>query len=292
MWGVSWAWQGRTGIVLSAIYVGEVWHRRNLPRPHELSYRVAMPFVCLDELDAVLRMHPAWSARAGAPMQWRAQDYLAGPAGSGAGGSGAGGSGAAALANRARERVGELCGHRPDGPVAVLANWRSFGWSFNPLSLYYCFDAGDSGAPAAVLGEVTNTPWGERQTYLFGQRGVSERTMGKEMHVSPFCGMDQEYRVVASEPGASLRVQVDVREAGATVIETDLRLARCELSRASMTSMLWRHPAMAQRVSLGIYRNAATLWAKGVPYHRHAPPQAVSGCPMASIVGPKDKVSA
>ncbi len=279
----------------SAIYEGEVWHRRNTPRSHELRYRVAMPYVFLDELDEVLAIHPLWSARPGAPMRWRADDYLAdlllaGAAGGAGGAGGASAAGAASgagsaesLAERVRDRVGELCGQRPDGAVAVLANWRSFGWSFNPLSLYYCFD---SDGMAAVLGEVTNTPWGERQTYLFGRRGTPVCAMDKEMHVSPFCGMDQRYRVTAPEPGSSLRAQVDVTEAGALVIETDLRLERRELSRASMTSMLLRHPAMAQRVSMGIYRNAASLWAKGVPYHRHPPAKPSPRCPVRAASGP------
>ncbi|MGH9075056.1 MAG: DUF1365 family protein, partial [Acidimicrobiales bacterium] len=83
------------------------------------------------------------------------------------------------------------------------------------------------------------------------------------------CGMDQAYRVVAEPPGAALRVTVDVEEGGAPVILTELSLRRRELSRASMSSMLARHPAMALRVSAGIYRQAAALWAKGVPYHPH-----------------------
>ncbi len=258
----------------SAIYVGEVWHRRNLPRSHELRYRVAMPYISMDEVDEVLGMHPLWSERAGAPMRWRAQDYLPSPGLPSPGSAGA-------LAERARDRVGELCGRRPAGAVALLANWRTLGWSFNPLSLYYCFDPG--GDLAAVLGEVTNTPWGERQTYLFGLSGTLERKMDKGMHVSPFCGMDQSYRVVAPEPGSSLRVRVDVVEAGQLVIETKLALERRELSRASMTAMLLRHPAMAQRVSAGIYSNAASLWAKGVPYHRHPPKSKSSGCPMGAV---------
>lgn len=246
----------------SAIYEGEVWHRRLAPRSHEFRYKVAMPYIDLSEMEQVLRMHPFWSARRGGPMQWREQDYLPGPG---------------ALDKRVRERVVELGRRRPDGPVVVLANWRTFGWAFNPLSLYYCF--GGDGRLEAVLGEVTNTPWGERQSYLFGERGRAECMVDKEMHVSPFCGMDQTYRVCVNAPSSDLGVRVDVEEAGSPVILAELALKRRELSRASMSTMLARHPAMAFRVSLGIYRQAASLLLKGVPYHPHPV------CPMAGEVG-------
>lgn len=98
--------------------------------------------------------------------------------------------------------------------------------------------------------------------------------MDKVMHVSPFCGMAQQYQVVAGPPGPTLTVRVDAHEAGTTVIETELRLRRREMTPASMSSMLLRHPLMAQRVSAGIYRQALWLWAKGVPYHPHP------GCPV------------
>ena len=34
----------------SRLYEGQVRHRRLLPREHEFSYRVFMPYLCLDEL--------------------------------------------------------------------------------------------------------------------------------------------------------------------------------------------------------------------------------------------------
>src|SRR6185312_640447 len=45
------------------------------------------------------------------------------------------------------------------GQVLMLANARSFGYAFNPLSVFWCYDRG--GALVAVVAEVHNT-YGER----------------------------------------------------------------------------------------------------------------------------------
>ena len=55
---------------------------------------------------------------------------------------------------------------------------RIAGLIFNPVSFYYAFEP-DGETLAGVLAEVTNTPWGERHTYLAGD------DLRKELHVSP-----------------------------------------------------------------------------------------------------------
>ena len=47
-------------------------------------------------------------------------------------------------------------------PFRLLTHPRYFGYGFNPISLYYCYERGRRGAWTAVVGEVTNTPWSER----------------------------------------------------------------------------------------------------------------------------------
>ena len=51
----------------------------------------------------------------------------------------------------------ERTGMPPDGPVAVLTQLRTWGWLFNPITIYYCFDR-DGHSVAQTVVEVTNTP--------------------------------------------------------------------------------------------------------------------------------------
>ena len=113
------------------------------------------------------------------------------------------------LAEAARDLVRERTGSAPTGPVRLLAGLRFAGHAFNPISLLYLHGA--DGGVEAVIAEVTNTPWGERHAYVLeGGQG----TVAKRMHVSPFMGMEQSYRVVASEPGSRLALRITNLEDG------------------------------------------------------------------------------
>ena len=74
---------------------------------------------------------------------------------------------------------------------------KRFGKAFNPVSFYYCFDPRPSSLDA-VVAEVTSTPWGERHPYVLHRADESPVLTGefaKRLHVSPFMGMGQTYRV-------------------------------------------------------------------------------------------------
>ena len=65
-----------------------------------------------------------------------------------------------------------------DGPVLLLTDPAAAGYHQNPISVYYCYDA--AGALATCIAEVTNTPWGERVTFLFDP---NKDVVPKSLHV-------------------------------------------------------------------------------------------------------------
>jgi uncharacterized protein len=73
------------------------------------------------------------------------------------------------LIDAVRQQVGIALGRTPQGAIRVLTQPRSWGLSFNPVSFFYCFEA--DGTLAAVLCEVTNTPWRERYHYVLPAQG-------------------------------------------------------------------------------------------------------------------------
>lgn len=251
--------------VHSALYEGSVTHRRFGPVEHSFTSRLVLCYLDLDELPAVLALHPLWSDRPGRPAQFRRSDYLGSPA--------------VPLADAVRQTAG--C----DGPVRMLAHLRTWGWCFNPLSLYFCFDP-DGRRVERVVASVTNTPWNERHDYVLeaGPDGRVDAEVTKAMHVSPFFPMDQTYRFRVGVPRERLGVLVENAEEGRVVLGAGLRLRRRPLDRRAMGSLLVRNPLTTWRVSAGIYWQAARLAAKGVPVHRHpvAPEDPVAGgCPVA-----------
>lgn len=245
----------RRAPVHSALYEGRVTHVRRREVDHRFSTKLAMCYLDLDELDAVVAQHPLWSTGRWRPVRVRRADY--------------GGDPDVPLADALR-RVVAAGGGPPVGPVRLLAHPRTWGWCFNPLALAFCFDpAGEE--VVAVVATVTNTPWGERHDYVLsaGAGGSVDVEVPKALHVSPFLPMEQRYRFRISPPDDVLHAAVDVDEGGRTVLRADLSLRRRPLDRQAMTDLLVRHPAMTWRVSTGIYREAARLAAKGAVFHRH-----------------------
>lgn len=237
----------------SAIYEGVVVHSRYEPVRHRFAYRMALPLLGLDEIDDVCALHPLWSVERRNVVSFRRGDFLGGDTGR-------------PLGEPVRDAVQNQLGWRPTGPIALLAHVRTWGWLFNPIALYYCFDATGTTVEALVA-EVTNTPWHQHHAYVVGAPG--RHRFGKELHVSPFFGMDHEYLLRYDAPGERLVVSFGNDRDGRRVFDASLRLERREMSRRELTRVIAAYPLMTMRVSGGIYRQALALKQAGVPFVQH-----------------------
>lgn len=108
-----------------------------------------LAYIDLDELPRLLDGRLV-AARRGV-VRFRREDYL--------------GDRRIPLDQAVRDTVQARTGRRPGGPIRVLTHLRTFGHCFNPVSFYYCFEPA-GGQVEALVAEVTNTPWGERQAYV------------------------------------------------------------------------------------------------------------------------------
>ncbi len=244
----------------SAIYEGTVRHRRFEPIEHEFRYRFFLMYLDLGELPAVLDPYPLWSARRPAPARFRREDFMGDPG--------------RPLDECVRDAVEGETGSRPAGPVRLLAGLRYLGHCFNPVSFYYCFDSTGKQVEA-VVADVQNIPWGERQAYVLarGRREgpVLSGELDKALHVSPLMGMDQTYAFRAGEPGERLSIQIESRPraGGGKSFDATLALRRRELSRARLAGLLARYPAMSLQVVAKIYAQSLRLKLKGARYFPH-----------------------
>jgi len=172
----------------------------------------------------------------------------------------------------------------------MLSQIRRWGWLFNPITFFFVWDRQHDAAPTeqrpvgAIL-EVTNTPWKERTRYplvLDASGDCLTTEFDKAMHVSPFLGMDYRYHLKLQDRDDSVAVDIDVvDQSGHATLRTKLRLQRRQATRQLLWDSLRSEPFPTHRVSAGIHRQAARLWAKGVPAIAH--PRKNSAAPVASV---------
>ena len=93
----------------------------------------------------------------------------------------------------------------------MLTHLRTWGWLFNPITVYWCFEP-DGVTPDVVVLEVTNTPWKERDWYVVPAEQVVGRgaVFPKTLHVSPFLDQALDYRFSFDAPGLGGRGGAEV----------------------------------------------------------------------------------
>jgi uncharacterized protein len=141
------------------------------------------------------------------------------------------------------------------GRVLMAANARAFGYCFNPISVFWCFDHGRS--LAGVIVEVHNT-YGDRHAYLVHPDERGRARVDKELYVSPFHGTDGWYDLSVPVPVDDLLVAVSLHsEDGATFSVT-------QTGRRTTTTVLRAAP-QAIRGAVQIRRQGIWLWVRRLP---------------------------
>lgn len=268
----------------SAIYTGEIQHRRFLPTEHDFKYRVFMMYLDLDELPSLFngkwfKKPWAWSFATKNLAYFKRSDYFGNPD--------------VPLKNCILEKVLHATGQEPQGKVCVLTNMRYFGYCFNPVSFYYCY-AADNTTLQAIVTHITNTPWGEDFAYVHDctQQQISvansevdnvhtsapvcvyEFGLSKSFHVSPFMPMDIQYKWRFSSPNQSLNVYMknlhtNTANQQAKMFDATLTLQKQVLSTCALNRLLFTYPFMTLKVVFAIYWQALRLAIKRVPFYAH-----------------------
>jgi DUF1365 family protein len=227
----------------ASLYEGTVMHTRppGMRGRYLFRYRV---YLWLIDIEAPPRL-----PRLLAPLgKVRSRDHLGDPARS------------------IRENIdGFLAEHGIDlegGRVLLLSNPRSFGYVFNPLSVYWCNHR--DGGLRCIVAEVHNTH-AQRHCYLLepGDRGRVETD--KAFYVSPFLTVDGRYRMSFSPPDERLSIQMELIQDERRVFQASLTARRRALSTPQLLRTAVRYPLMAARVTVLIHYNGVKLWLRGVP---------------------------
>ena len=235
----------------ASIYRTSISHVRHTPLKNAFTYRSYSWFVDVDDLPRLPRLLRPLAV-------FRAADHLGDP-------------GAGIRSNV--ERYLRTQGIEPDGgPIHMLASARVFGYVFNPLSLFWCYDT--SGQLRCVVAEVHNT-YGERHCYLLQTDPSGRATVPKAFYVSPFNDVDGQYRMKLPAPGERLAVSIVLEREGHRPFVATMDGRRKPASIRNILAAAVTVPAAPLLVSALIRLQGVKLWARRLPVvaRPHHPPQ-------------------
>jgi len=168
--------------------------------------------------------------------------------------------------------------HDAAGEVWLHCYPRVFGYTFKPVSFWYCHRP--DGTLRAILVEVNNT-FGERHCYLLDAPAWGATLVARKvLHVSPFCPVAGSYRfrfLLAPERARTV-VRIDYHDADGLLLQTSVSGVLQPATRAHLRAALWRHPLLMLGVTARIHWQALQLWLRGVRLFARpaAPPTALS----------------
>jgi cyclopropane fatty-acyl-phospholipid synthase-like methyltransferase/DUF1365 family protein len=222
---------------VNRLYEVDIAHHRQAPVVHRVRQRSYLWYVDLDELPRI----PALA-------HFRAADHFGDPRRS--------------IRANVEAFVAEHGINLDGGRITMLAQPRSLGYVFNPLSVFWCHDR--TGSLVCVVAEVHNT-YGEGHAYLVhtDDRGGAETA--KEFYVSPFYPVDGYYRMSMPEPRERLAVTITLHRPNDSPFVATVRGVARPATALNVMRMALRYPASTYAARAGITWHGVRLYLKGLP---------------------------
>ncbi|OZG75322.1 DUF1365 domain-containing protein [Hahella sp. CCB-MM4] len=282
MWRLSQMFRNSASFKHSALCQGIVRHRRHSPREHVFQYRLSMVWLDLDEVKKIDSL-PFWSGGRRNLTWFRRSDYLDPQVPD--------------LKQAVYQRLEKVNVRPQPGRVVMLGHLRQWGFCFNPVVFYFCFD--DDERLYAIVAEINNTPWNERHAYVLPVLSVVQPDSAedprivslepgaddwqycrfdfdKSFHVSPFMPMDMRYHWRFRLHREKVYVHMKLSRQQEVIFDASLGLDKQRLDASQALRASFGYPLMCLRVLGGIYWQAFRLWRKKVPFHTHPAKQGTS----------------
>ena len=241
----------RTGDA-AALYFGDVMHARLKPMGHRFSYRVMSLLIDLDRLDPADRQSPLFGVNRAALYSFHEADH----------GKRDGTSLRAYVHDCAVQHGIDLTG----GKVLLLCYPRLLGFTFNPLSVYFCHRK--DGELALIIYEVRNT-FGDIHSYALPVKPGEASTAGirqqqdKQFYVSPFVEMAMRYHFRILPPSEMVRLRILETDREGPLLAATFSGRRHALTTGALLRSFVALPLVTLKIVAAIHWEAMRLWLKG-----------------------------
>jgi uncharacterized protein len=236
----------------AALYFGDVMHARLKPMGHRFSYRVMSLLIDLDRLDEANRQSALFGVNCAALYSFHEADHGVRD-----------GTSLRAYAQRCAAEHGiDLAG----GRVLLLCYPRLLGYTFNPLSVYFCYRA--DGELALLVYEVRNT-FGDIHPYVLPVKPGQHSDAGvrqqhdKLFYVSPFIEMAMRYHFRVSPPDQNVKLRILETDDRGPLLAATFSGRRRALNTAQLLRAFVAFPLVTFKIMAAIHWEALRLWLKG-----------------------------
>ena len=234
----------------SCIYNGVVTHTRFKPVKHHLRYKTFSLFLDLDEIEKLDKLNSIFSYNKFNIFSFYNKDH--------------GARDGKSLKNWVINNLKKFNIFQNVNKVKLLCYPRIFGFVFNPLSIFYCYENKEL---KAIFYEVKNT-FNEQHTYIFKNKGKDKikQTCKKKFYVSPFMDMETWYDFKIIKPDHKLFVSIKQTDKKGLVLTAIQTGERKEFNFKQLLINFFNYPLMTIKVISAIHFEAFLLWKKGAIY--------------------------
>ena len=234
----------------SCIYSGIINHKRFKPKKHFFSYKTFSLLIDLSELDELHKKIRLFSYNRFNILSFYNLDH--GP------------RDGTSLSKWVKKILVKSKINISGVRIRLFCFPRFFGYVFNPLSVFYCYDKKLN--LKAVLYEVKNT-FNEQHTYIFRSTKKSNLILhkcNKKFYVSPFIEMKTFYNFRLSKPKKNINILIKQTDKNGPLLIAQQRGKRITLNSQNLFLQFLKHPLMSFKVIMAIHFEAFRLWSKGV----------------------------
>ena len=236
----------------SCIYNGIVKHQRFKPIEHSLNYKTFSILIDLDEIESLSRNISIFSLNKFNIFSFYNLDH--GP------------RDGSSLKDWVSHNIKKFKISENITKIKLLCYPRIFGYVFNPLSVFYCYEKNNL---KAIFYEVKNT-FNEQHTYIFKIKNNDkiEQKCKKKFYVSPFMDMETYYNFKLLNPKEKLSIFIRQTNGVETILTATQTGDKKEFSFKQLVINFFKYPLMTIKIISSIHYEAFFLWKKGAVYRK------------------------